>query len=961
MKTKKFRKLTSLILAVTVIVSMLSALPVFADTTDFYTAKIGDAVYATLKDAIENAIDGEIIEPASENTVITTGVKAELKSNVTVQGFTFGDGGFICVAGNSDFTLKDCSFVAQSSYNETNVMIPVSISVNGKLTVTGNDFSKAADNAYYNCIETGYSGVYEVKDGSSFSGNSFSNIDNTALSIFSVADDAVITISQNSFKSAKNAVLLGNMRYRTVNAVFNFKDNTTVADSGFVLLNDNGIDMHEIFTGYTLNFINLKTGTDGTVAESNSPQQYTVNSRSQIDPADNMPTVTFSVQAEPTKEPTDIDEETEASAEPSDEPSQEPSEEPTAEPSEEPTIEPTDEPSAEPTIEPTDEPTEPSEEPTIEPTDEPTEPSDEPTVESTDEPTEPSDEPTTEPSAEPDETEAPEPAETPLEETPEPKPTYLVSVTGTEDITGVTLTDINNPSNSVELMLDEADDQIIFKGYAANGTYDISVTTIDEKELDLINSDLTITVSGDEATAVVAAQNKTETSRIEIVTPPTKTIYANGETFDPSGMVIRVIGTDEETYVDVPYDDTTKDSFVFKPSLDTELPVLDTNDRYITIIYANRSVKQELTFIMNYAEATVKAPSVSDKVDFNVTIPENAYYTADEAVWDPTVYPGSNYNYSTVYTVSITLTANEGYSFINTEETPMTATINGKTATVDSISSDGKTMVISYKFSRTASSGGVYTGSDFTTGTTPTSTSKPELNTYDHFAYIVGYPDGSIRPESYITRDEVATIFFRLLTDDSREQYWSQVNYYVDVPPELWSNNAISTLTKAGILGGDGTAYFKPADYITRAEFATIAARFSTAVASNSGTFKDVSGHWSEEYVDIAAQEGWIQGYEDGSFKPDQYITRAEAMELVNNVLNRHVKTSGLLSGMKTWSDNKNTGEWYYTAVQEATNTHNYTRSKGATYETWTEVGDNPDWVKLEQQWSSAGSAGSIN
>ncbi len=956
MKTKKFRKLTSLILAIAVITATLSTVPVFAETSDFRTAKIGDMQYATLKDAIENAVDGDIIEPASESIVITTGVKAEVKSDVTVQGFTFGDGGYICVAGNSDFTLKDCSFAAQSSYDKTNVMIPVSISINGKLTVTGNDFSKAADKAYYNCIETGYSGIYEVKDGSIFSGNSFGNIENTALSIFSVADNAVITISQNSFKSVKNAVLLGNMRYREVNSVFNFKDNTATGSSGFVLLNDNGIDAHEIFTGYTLNFINLKTGTDGTIAESNSPKQYTVNNRGLTDPSGNMPTVTFSVQAEPT----DTEQETEASAEPSKEPAIESTNEPTTEPTAEPTIEPTEEPTAEPSVEPTAEPSnEPATEPSVEST---AEPSDEPTIEPSTEPTaEPSEEPTVEPSAEPDETDAPEATEAPSEETPEPKPTYLVSVTGTEDITGVALTDINNPDNTVELMLDESESKIIFKGYAIDGTYDISVTTVDEKEFDLINSDLTVTVNRAEATANVTAQNKTETNRIEIITPPDKTVYANGEAFDPSGMVIRVIGTDGETYTDIAYDETTKDDFTFKPSLDTELPVLDTNNRYITVIYANRSVKQELTFIMNYAEATVKAPSVSDKVDFNVTIPENAYYTAGEAVWDPAVYPGSYYNYSTVYTVSITLTANDGYSFINTDEAPMTATINGNTATVESISSDGKTMVISYRFGRTPSSGGAYIPSDFTTGVTSTSTPKPALNTYDHFAYIVGYPDGSIKPESYITRDEVATIFFRLLTDDSREQYWSQVNYYVDVPPELWSNNAISTLTKAGILDGDGTAYFKPADYITRAEFATIAARFSTAVASNSGTFKDVSGHWSEEYVDIAAQEGWIQGYEDGSFKPDQYITRAEAMELVNNVLSRHVKTSGLLSGMKTWSDNKDTSEWYYTAVQEATNTHNYTRSKGATYETWTEAGDNPDWVKLEQQWSSAGSAGSIN
>ena len=153
----------------------------------------------------------------------------------------------------------------------------------------------------------------------------------------------------------------------------------------------------------------------------------------------------------------------------------------------------------------------------------------------------------------------------------------------------------------------------------------------------------------------------------------------------------------------------------------------------------------------------------------------------------------------------MTLHANDGYTF-SKDEGAMTAYINNKPADIVNISEDGKSMTISHQFYKTSVMGGGNSG--HSTGTTPTATPKPNLNTYDHFAYIVGYPDGYIRPESNITRDEVATIFFRLLTDKSRSQYWSQVNYYVDVPADLWSNNAISTLTKAGILGGDGTAYF---------------------------------------------------------------------------------------------------------------------------------------------------------
>lgn len=150
-------------------------------------------------------------------------------------------------------------------------------------------------------------------------------------------------------------------------------------------------------------------------------------------------------------------------------------------------------------------------------------------------------------------------------------------------------------------------------------------------------------------------------------------------------------------------------------------------------------------------------------------------------------------------------------------------------------------------------------------------------------------------------------------------------NPYTDVPADMWSNNAISTMSNAKILTGDPDGKFRPADSITRGEFAAIAARFSSKEYNGENMFTDIIGHWSEEYINRAAQEGWISGYPDGSFKPDQYITRAEAMTLVNNILNRHAKESGLLNDMLKWPDNV-PGEWYYTAVQEATNSHYYDR-----------------------------------
>lgn len=234
----------------------------------------------------------------------------------------------------------------------------------------------------------------------------------------------------------------------------------------------------------------------------------------------------------------------------------------------------------------------------------------------------------------------------------------------------------------------------------------------------------------------------------------------------------------------------------------------------------------------------------------------------------------------------------------------------------------------------------------------------PELDKTNHYAYIIGYPEGDVRPQNNISRDEVATIFFRMLTDNSRNEFWKTKNSYTDVPADMWSNNAISTMSNAKILAGDPDGRFRPVDSITRGEFAAIAARFSSKEYNGENMFSDTDGHWSEEYINRAAQEGWISGYPDGTFKPDQYITRAEAMTLVNNILNRHAKENGMLDNMLKWPDNV-VGEWYYTAVQEATNSHYYNRDSDGYYETWTEIREPRDWVKLEKTWSDANSAGS--
>ena len=230
------------------------------------------------------------------------------------------------------------------------------------------------------------------------------------------------------------------------------------------------------------------------------------------------------------------------------------------------------------------------------------------------------------------------------------------------------------------------------------------------------------------------------------------------------------------------------------------------------------------------------------------------------------------------------------------------------------------------------------------------------LNTTDHYAYIVGYEDGEVKPNNNITRAEVATIFFRLLTDDARAYYWSTDSGFSDVKPGDWYNNAVSTMVNAGILNGYSDGTFKPNANITRAEFATIAARFLSNSYSLNDRFYDTEGHWAEPYINRAAEVGWINGYSDGSFKPDKAITRAEAVTLVNAVLGREPHEDHLLSNMIRWPDNPKSA-WYYEAIQEATNSHDYDWASNHAYEIWTELLENRQWSKLEKEWSDAYSA----
>lgn len=228
--------------------------------------------------------------------------------------------------------------------------------------------------------------------------------------------------------------------------------------------------------------------------------------------------------------------------------------------------------------------------------------------------------------------------------------------------------------------------------------------------------------------------------------------------------------------------------------------------------------------------------------------------------------------------------------------------------------------------------------------TKATSTVPYMLNGEDHYAYIKGYPNGSFKPNATITRAEAASIFYRLLTDSTRKTYSTTYNTFKDVPAKAWYNTAVSTMAKLGIVNGGSDGYFRPSDPITRAEIAAMIARCDGNSYGNAYTnFSDVKGHWAANYIARAYELGWINGY-GTTYAPDKYISRAETVAILNRVLNRAPQTtSDLLSGLNTFNDVSVTS-WYYLDVEEAANSHTYTR-KTNDYEYWDKLISDPSWL----------------
>lgn len=214
----------------------------------------------------------------------------------------------------------------------------------------------------------------------------------------------------------------------------------------------------------------------------------------------------------------------------------------------------------------------------------------------------------------------------------------------------------------------------------------------------------------------------------------------------------------------------------------------------------------------------------------------------------------------------------------------------------------------------------------------------------DHFAYVTGFPDGTVKPLKALTREEAAVIFYRLMDEADRRTYASADHPFIDVDGQRWSNREIATLYQAKIIQGGPNGSFEPSRPVTRAEFAAIAARFDRISAAKENNFPDIEGHWAEKYINSSAERGWIKGFGDGTFRADDTIIRCEAMMRINDALDRRVNAAGLLPDAKQWPDNP-ADKWYYEIVMEAATTHDYVRAdRPRSTEKWTKVKENPVW-----------------
>ena len=521
---------------------------------------------------------------------------------------------------------------------------------------------------------------------------------------------------------------------------------------------------------------------------------------------------------------------------------------------------------------------------------------------------------------------------------------------------------VANNDNRVQLLVDEvsnSDDFNAAMGKDAVGKVNTKLgegNTLSNATYDLAYMDLVDTQNGN---AVVTMG---EGNSLTLYWPVPEDAAADSEFH-----VVHYTGMDREDVV--PADDLSDAAHAF---LETNVATVN-GEKYVTFTTSTFS-----PFVLVYEKAP--DPVATLDVDKSLTAVNGQTYTngsvsvGDTLTYTITVKNAGNVDLSNV-TVTDTLSNGRTVTWLNL---PDGVTNTDGTLTISSLTAGASVeLTATYKVLK-SDANGTLTNTVTVNGTTPGGeevpgtdeeetpvdpyyppappVDPPELNTEDHYAYIVGYPDGTVRPEGNITRAEVATIFFRLLTDESRDEFWSQTNPYSDVSADDWYNNAVSTLTNAGILDGYEDGTFRPNGNITRAEFATITSRFFDATYEGEDLFPDIDGHWAKDYINESANAGIVNGYEDGTFRPQKLITRAEAMTMVNRTIDRHPDAEHLLDDMITWPDNPETA-WYYEQVQEATNSHTYTMHTDAEknpYEIWSELLPVRDWAQLEKEWSDA-------
>ena len=423
-----------------------------------------------------------------------------------------------------------------------------------------------------------------------------------------------------------------------------------------------------------------------------------------------------------------------------------------------------------------------------------------------------------------------------------------------------------------------------------------------------------------------------------------------------------VTSTNEKINIDgYNYDSADKDSLI-----------IGTGENVITIYYTKRN---DLSYKVNYLEKTTNNVLHAQKTQNGMTF-EDVITSANEVI------DIDGYNYDSVDKNSLTIGTGENViNIYYTKRGDLSYTVhyylkgttqkvaNDKTVgsqTLNTVVTEKAIQISGYRVDGSSEKSiTIVTGTNeiifyYTRIRHPSTPTKPTveiedddalgLNTTDHFAYIVGYGNGEVRPQNNITRAEVATIFFRLLTDDVRDENLTKTNRYSDVAATSWYNTAVSTLSSMGIITGYPDGTFRPNAAITRAEFAAIAARFDHDGDKTAAKFSDIATHWAKDEISIAYNNGWITGYPNGTFGPQRDITRAETMTLVNRVLNRQPETEDdLLPNMTVWTDNANPKAWYYLAVQEATNSHYYEFKTNSQYEKWTELRETRDWTQLEK------------